>query len=127
MASPSALQLLTERMPAREAAASRDLHAWPVILDASAIIDDILYRTGPRPRSSALKAGLLVGVVRPLGKPDLVDELERNLPEVAAREGRALGVMQGMLVADYVPHLRLVDVAGITFEHGGLAKLRPCV
>jgi hypothetical protein len=110
-------------MPARDAAAFRDAHAWPVILDASAIIDDLLYRTGPRPPASALTVAMLLGVVRVLGKPDVIEEVERNLSEVAARQGRDLATMRAMLAADYLPRLRLVDLAGISFEHDGLARL----
>jgi hypothetical protein len=121
--STTALEAIVGSMPAKEAASFRAQHAWPVILDASAVIDDILYRTGPRGPSSALTVAMLVGVVRPLGKPDLVDEVARNLPGVAQREGRDLGTMQAMLEADYVPRLRLVDLAGIAFDHPGLARL----
>lgn len=121
--STTALEAIVGGMPSKEAASFRAQHAWPVILDASAVIDDILYRTGPRGPTSALTVAMLVGVARPLGKPDLIDEVARNLPRVAQREARDLRTMQAMLVADYVPRLRLVDLTGIGFDHTGLARL----
>lgn len=90
MATASALETIVGRMHAPEAAAYRNQHAWPVVLDASAIIDDIPYRTGPRSPTSALTVAMLVGVIRPVGKTDVLEEVARNLPEVAKREDRDL-------------------------------------
>ncbi len=108
MANLSALEILVGGMPAPQAAAFRDSHAWPVVLDASAIIDDILYRTGPRPKVSALTIAIIFGVVRPLGKMDVIEEAERRLPAIARSEDRDLAQMRRMLASDYVPGMRLV-------------------
>ena len=123
MAHLSALEILAGRMPAPQAAALRDSHAWPVVLDASAIIDDILYRTGPRPEVSALTIAMLFGVVRPLGKMDVIEEAKRRLPAIARSEDRDLAQMRRMLASDYVPGMRLVDPLDISIDNDRLRKL----
>src|SRR4051812_7742871 len=109
MATGETLLSTTTRVPAtlldvrpEERAAFRESHSWPVVLDASAVLDDILYATGPPGRLSALSMSLKLGVLRPYGKVDVLEEVERNL----VRIGRSnYGPMRDRLHADYVPYL----------------------
>jgi VIT1/CCC1 family predicted Fe2+/Mn2+ transporter len=118
----SILDLMTSGMPPREAAALRDQLSLPAVLDASAIIDDLLYRTGPGARLSALQLSLLLGVLRPFGKLDLLDEVESRLPEIAAKERRDLAKLRELL-GEYTRELRLVDVTGLRFDDTDLRAI----
>jgi hypothetical protein len=97
---------------AKSAAAQREEHITPVVVDANALIQDVLWNSAPRPRASALLLALAVGSIRLLGKVDLIEEVVERLPDAAG--DRPLAPLLAILAEHYLPHLRLVDVGGIS-------------
>ncbi len=112
-------------LPLHEAATQRDLGIYRVVVDAMTLIEDVLHRLPPGaapeardeanwPKASALSDAASAGTIRLFGKVDLLQEVVEHLPDVAARKGHDLQAASALLERDYVPYLRLVDVAGIS-------------
>jgi hypothetical protein len=97
---------------AKSAAAQREEHITPVVVDANALIQDVLWNSAPRPRASALLLASAVGSIRLLGKLDLIEEVVERLPEAAG--DHPIEPLLAILAHHYLPHLRLVDVGGIS-------------
>jgi hypothetical protein len=110
------------------AAGQREEHITPVVVDTNAVIQDVLWNSVPRPRASALVLALAVGSIRLLGKRDLIEEVVERLPEAAG--DRPIAPLLAILAEQYLPHLRLVDVGGISLPTAeetiaGVAKADP--
>ncbi len=89
----------------RDPSEVRAQHVTPVVLDASAVIADLLYRLPPgeAERPSALIRATEIGSARLHAKLDAVDEIVRRIPAVAAREARNEARMLQLLSTEYVP------------------------
>jgi hypothetical protein len=105
-----------QSMPAPQAALLRDSFSLPVVIDTTAVFDDLLYRTRPEPGFSSLLVATQIGCARLIAKDDLPAELDRNLARIAADENRDPAVMRQMINGDYLPWIRLVNVTGIAIE-----------
>lgn len=110
-----------------ESARLRERHVLPFVVDAMVLIEDALHRTSeylptarpgqgvvPWPKPSALSHLMALHAIRVYGKPDLLEEVAKRLPEVAARQRRDPGPALALIDAEYVPQMRLVDPAGIS-------------
>jgi hypothetical protein len=130
---PFGVRLATLAPTAVEAARLRDQHVVPVVVDANALLAEAAWRarvlvptfrhgvegapTWPRP--SALSRAVASEAARLYAKPDLLDEIEEHLLAFAAQTGLNAGLLAELIVEDYLPYLRLVDLAGIVLDEPG--------
>jgi hypothetical protein len=133
---PFGVGLATLASTAPEAARLRDQHIVPVVADANALLAEAAWRAkvsvptirhgvegAPEwPRPSALSHAVAAGAVRLYGKPDLLDEIDEHLPDFAALYGMDADLAE-LFVADYLPRLRLVDLAGVVLEEPGFSQV----
>jgi hypothetical protein len=112
-----------QSMPALQAARLRDSYSLPVVVDTTAVFDDLLYRTRPKPGVSSLLLATQIGCARLIAKDDLPAELDRNLARIATDEHRDPAVMRQMIDRDYLPRIRLVDVEGIAIDNPRLGAV----
>lgn len=93
-------------------------HVTPVVVDASAVIADLLYRLplNAAERPSSLIRAAEIGSARLYAKLDALDEIVRRIPAIAANETRDATRMLELVSSDYVPWIRLVDTTGITVD-----------
>jgi hypothetical protein len=106
----SVLDIVTATMSPEACIALRNLFSWPVVVDASAILDELRYRAGDAERVPALLVSARLGTARLLAKADHVAEVVREVPRVAAQKGRDADEMLAIFQADYLPLIRVVEV-----------------
>jgi hypothetical protein len=134
---PFGVGLATLAPSAVEAARLRDQHILPVVVDANALLAEAAWRAKVMvptirhgiegapgwPRPSALSRATASGAARLYAKTDLLDEIDEHLPAFAARWSLDASLLANLLIEDCLPHLRLVDLAGIGLEEAGFGHV----
>jgi len=105
-------------LDSKNASAVRTRFVYPVVVDASAVIADLLYRLplGNPERPSSIVRAAEAGSARLFAKKDAVQEILARVPTVAAEEGRDEARMCQLVAQEYVPWLRLVDLTGVDVD-----------
>lgn len=136
---PLPIDLALNGATVADSARLRERYVMPFVVDAMVLIEDALHRTaglapsvgrsaseiGLWSKPSALSQVMALHAGRVYGKPDLLAEVVRHMPNAAAKSKRDPGPALELIRTEYAPRMRLVDPSGISLpdEENRLASV----